>query len=131
MGKKEDFHEGVQELFQPTFDNRPMQYIGRDGEIEQFMAGLKEPVGSRKRLIEAGVIESPVVESWCLQYPICRSICRTWIERNRHREIILTLTSPSESVPSTPYTASAPLLGTFYSDPKSIGIFRALSLVAH
>lgn len=59
MGKKEDFHEGVQELFQPTFGNRPMQYIGRDGEFEQFMAGLKEPVGSRKRLIEAGVIESP------------------------------------------------------------------------
>ena len=62
MGKKEDFHEGVQELFQPTFGNRPTQYIGRDGEIEQFMAGLKEPVGSRKRLIEAGVIESP--PSW-------------------------------------------------------------------
>lgn len=59
MGKKEDFHEGVQELFQPTFGNRPMQYIGRDGVIEQFMAGLKEPVGSRKRLIEAGVIEAP------------------------------------------------------------------------
>lgn len=49
MGKKEDFYEGAQELFQPTFGNRPMQYIGRDGVIEQFMAGLKEPVGSRNR----------------------------------------------------------------------------------
>ena len=49
MGKKEDFYESAQELFQPTFGNRPMQYIGRDGVIEQFMAGLKEPVGSRDR----------------------------------------------------------------------------------
>ena len=49
MGKKEDFYEGAEELFQPTFGNRPMQYIGRDGVIEQFMAGLKEPVGSRNR----------------------------------------------------------------------------------
>ena len=36
-------------LFQPTFGNRPEQYIGRDGVIEQFMAGLREPVGSRNR----------------------------------------------------------------------------------
>lgn len=36
-------------LFQPTFGNRPDQYIGRDGVIEQFMAGLQEPVGSRNR----------------------------------------------------------------------------------
>ena len=49
MRKKEDFYESAQELFQPTFGNRPMQYIGRDGVIEQFMAGLKEPVGSRNR----------------------------------------------------------------------------------
>ena len=49
MGKKEDFYEGAEELFQPTFGNRPMQYIGRDGVIEQVMAGLKEPVGSRNR----------------------------------------------------------------------------------
>ena len=45
MNKKED----IQSLFQPTFGNRPEQYIGRDGVIEQFMAGLKEPVGSRNR----------------------------------------------------------------------------------
>jgi len=31
-------------LFQPTFGNRPVQYIGRDGVIEQFMEGLSEPV---------------------------------------------------------------------------------------
>lgn len=36
-------------LFQPTFGNRPEQYIGRDGVIEQFMEGLREPVGSRNR----------------------------------------------------------------------------------
>ena len=36
-------------VFQPTFGNRPEQYIGRDGVIEQFMAGLHEPVGSRNR----------------------------------------------------------------------------------
>ena len=36
-------------VFQPTFGNRPDQYIGRDGVIEQFMQGLKEPVGSRNR----------------------------------------------------------------------------------
>lgn len=38
-----------QVVFQPTFGNRPDQYIGRDGVIEQFMAGLREPVGSRNR----------------------------------------------------------------------------------
>lgn len=36
-------------MFQPTFGNRPNQYIGRDGVIEQFMAGLREPAGSRNR----------------------------------------------------------------------------------
>ncbi len=36
-------------VFQPTFGNRPDQYIGHDGVIEQFMAGLQEPVGSRNR----------------------------------------------------------------------------------
>ena len=41
--------EDVQRLFQPTFGNRPEQYIGRDGVIEHFMEGLKEPVGSRNR----------------------------------------------------------------------------------
>lgn len=41
--------ENIQSLFQPTFGNRPEQYIGRDGVIEKFMAGLKEPVGSRER----------------------------------------------------------------------------------
>lgn len=35
MNKKEE----LQSLFQPTFGNRPEQYIGRDGVIEQFMAG--------------------------------------------------------------------------------------------
>ena len=39
----------IYSLFQPTFGNRPLQYIGRDGVIEQFMAGLREPVGSRNR----------------------------------------------------------------------------------
>ena len=45
MNKQEDIYS----LFQPTFGNRPVQYIGRDGVIEQFMAGLREPVGSRNR----------------------------------------------------------------------------------
>lgn len=36
-------------VFQPTFGNRPEQYIGRDGVIEMFMEGLLEPVGSRNR----------------------------------------------------------------------------------
>lgn len=36
-------------LFQPTFGNRPEQYIGRDGMIENFMEGLREPIGSRNR----------------------------------------------------------------------------------
>lgn len=31
--------EDVQRLFQPTFGNRPEQYIGRDGVIEHFMEG--------------------------------------------------------------------------------------------
>ena len=39
----------AQSMFQPTFGNRPEQYIGRDGVIGQFMAGLKEPIGSRNR----------------------------------------------------------------------------------
>lgn len=46
--KKSD-QESIQGLFQPTFGNRPEQYIGRDGVIEKFMAGLREPVGSRNR----------------------------------------------------------------------------------
>ena len=36
-------------VFQPTFGNRPDQYIGRDDVIEHFMEGLQEPVGSRNR----------------------------------------------------------------------------------
>ena len=36
-------------MFQPTFGNRPEQFIGRDGVVERFMAGLKEPIGSRNR----------------------------------------------------------------------------------
>ena len=36
-------------VFQPTFGNRPTKYIGRDGVIEQFIVGLREPIGSRNR----------------------------------------------------------------------------------
>jgi hypothetical protein len=36
-------------IFQPTFGNRPNEYIGRDAIIDQFMEGLREPVGSRNR----------------------------------------------------------------------------------
>lgn len=36
-------------VFQPTFGNRPEKYIGRDGVIEKFIEGLREPVGSRNR----------------------------------------------------------------------------------
>ena len=32
----------IHTFFQPTFGNRPDQYIGRDGEIEQFMEGLQD-----------------------------------------------------------------------------------------
>ena len=46
---KKSNQKSIHSLFQPTFGNRPEQYIGRDGVIEQFMAGLKEPVGSRNR----------------------------------------------------------------------------------
>ena len=41
--------EDMTNLFQPTFGNRPQQYIGRDSVIEQFIEGLKEPIGSRNR----------------------------------------------------------------------------------
>lgn len=44
-----DNPDAIQSLFQPTFGNRPEQYIGRDGVIDKFMAGLKEPIGSRDR----------------------------------------------------------------------------------
>ncbi len=44
---KKSNQEGVHGMFQPTFGNRPEQYIGRDGVIEQFMDGLREPIGSR------------------------------------------------------------------------------------
>ncbi|MBR5652326.1 MAG: hypothetical protein IKW93_08955 [Bacteroidales bacterium] len=46
---KKDNQKNTHSLFQPTFGNRPEQYIGRDGVIEQFMMGLKEPIGSRNR----------------------------------------------------------------------------------
>ena len=36
-------------IFQPTFGNRPNEYIGRAAIINQFMEGLREPVGSRNR----------------------------------------------------------------------------------
>ena len=45
MAAKDKYHV----VFQPTFGNRPEQYIGRDGVIEMFMEGLLEPVGSRNR----------------------------------------------------------------------------------
>ncbi len=32
--------------YSPLLVNRPVQYIGRDGVIEHFIEGLKEPVGS-------------------------------------------------------------------------------------
>ena len=41
--------EDIHTLFQPTFGNRPVQYIGRDSIITQFMEGLKEPIGYRNR----------------------------------------------------------------------------------
>ncbi len=41
--------DNIQSLFQPTFGNRPVQYIGRDGVIERFVEGLREPLGSRNR----------------------------------------------------------------------------------
>ena len=46
---KKNNQDNSQRLFQPTFGNRPEQYIGRDDVIEKFIAGLKEPVGSRDR----------------------------------------------------------------------------------
>lgn len=46
---KKSNQESNRSLFQPTFGNRPEQYIGRDGVIDQFMEGLREPVGSRNR----------------------------------------------------------------------------------
>ena len=45
MNKREE----ISILFQPTFGNRPVQYIGRDKEIAQFTEGLREPVGARSR----------------------------------------------------------------------------------
>ena len=46
---KKSNRDNIQSLFQPTFGNRPEQYIGRDGVIENFMVGLREPIGSRDR----------------------------------------------------------------------------------
>ena len=39
MRMKKSNQENIRSLFQPTFGNRPEQYIGRDGVIEQFVAG--------------------------------------------------------------------------------------------
>ena len=36
-------------LFHPTFGSRPAQIIGRDGEMQEFLAGLEDPIGSRDR----------------------------------------------------------------------------------
>ena len=36
-------------FFQPTFGNRPEQIVGRDGEINAFISGLKEPIRARER----------------------------------------------------------------------------------
>lgn len=35
--------------FQPTFGNKPEEIVGRDGEIRDFMNGLRAPVGARER----------------------------------------------------------------------------------
>lgn len=85
-------------VFLPSFGNRLDQYIGRDGVIEQFMAGLQEPMGSRnrcslflgqrgmgkkgpaiqpyrKRLLEGGVIEAPRRGELVFAVPYLRSTC--------------------------------------------------------
>lgn len=49
MSLKQNYQESIHTIFQPTFGTRPVQYIGRDGAIEQFLEGLREPVGSRNR----------------------------------------------------------------------------------
>lgn len=36
-------------FFHPTFGSRPAQIVGRNKEIEQFLSGLQNPVGSRER----------------------------------------------------------------------------------
>ncbi|MDO4290188.1 MAG: ATP-binding protein [Eggerthellaceae bacterium] len=36
-------------LFHPAFGSRPQQIIGRDYVIEEFLAGLQEPIGSQQR----------------------------------------------------------------------------------
>ena len=38
-------------VFQPTFGNRPDQYIGRDGVIEQFMAAMREVASAYQELV--------------------------------------------------------------------------------
>lgn len=35
--------------FHPTFGSRPQSIVGRDQEIEEFLEGLKEPIGSHNR----------------------------------------------------------------------------------
>lgn len=46
--EEKDSHPNI---FQPTFGNRPDRFIGRSSEVDQFMAGLKEPIGSRNRCV--------------------------------------------------------------------------------
>ena len=36
-------------LFHPTFGSRPEQIVGRNAEIDAFLAGLEQPIGSRDR----------------------------------------------------------------------------------
>lgn len=42
-------NDNIISMFQPTFGNRPEKLIGRDGVIDNFIRGLREPVGSRNR----------------------------------------------------------------------------------
>lgn len=62
-------------VFQPTFGNRPDQYIGRDGVIEQFMAGLPHAVSSvlndkvltflnRATKVELGLISTNLIRAY-------------------------------------------------------------------
>lgn len=68
-------YNDIRSLFQPTFGNRPEQYIGRDGVIEQFMAGLPHAVSSvlndsvltflnRAVKVELGLISTQLIRAY-------------------------------------------------------------------
>ena len=42
-------NKGSRPFFHPTFGSRPAQIVGRDGEIKDFLEGLRDPVGSHRR----------------------------------------------------------------------------------